>query len=41
MGHGEGEIYGYMHFPCRVELNARLPRSNRQPEAMLASPYEG
>ncbi|MFB3828141.1 MAG: ABC transporter ATP-binding protein [Bryobacteraceae bacterium] len=24
MGHGEGQIYGYMRFPCRVEVNARL-----------------
>jgi homopolymeric O-antigen transport system ATP-binding protein len=24
MGHGEGPIYGYMHLPCRVEVNARL-----------------
>ena len=24
MGHGEGEVYGYIHLPCRVECNARL-----------------
>jgi lipopolysaccharide transport system ATP-binding protein len=24
MGHCEGQIYGYMHLPCRVEVNARL-----------------
>jgi hypothetical protein len=24
MGHGDGEVYGYLHLPCRVELNARL-----------------
>ncbi len=24
MGHGEGQIYGYVHLPCRIELNARL-----------------
>jgi lipopolysaccharide transport system ATP-binding protein len=23
MGHSDGEIYGYMHFPCRVEVNPR------------------
>ena len=23
MGRGEGQIYGYMHLPCRVEVNAR------------------
>jgi ABC-type polysaccharide/polyol phosphate transport system ATPase subunit len=24
MSHGEGQVYGYMHLPCRVEINARL-----------------
>jgi hypothetical protein len=24
MGHGEGQIYGYLHLPCRVEVDARL-----------------
>ncbi len=24
MGHSEGQIYGYIHLPCRVELNSRL-----------------
>jgi lipopolysaccharide transport system ATP-binding protein len=24
MGHGEGQVYGYLHLPCRVEVNARL-----------------
>jgi lipopolysaccharide transport system ATP-binding protein len=24
MGHGAGPIYGYMHLPCRVEVNSRL-----------------
>lgn len=24
MGHGEAQVYGYMHLPCRVEINARL-----------------
>ncbi|MCS6951461.1 MAG: ABC transporter ATP-binding protein [Bryobacterales bacterium] len=24
MGHSEGQIYGYLHLPCRVELNRRL-----------------
>jgi ABC-type polysaccharide/polyol phosphate transport system ATPase subunit len=24
MGHGEGQIYGYLHLPCKVELNSRL-----------------
>ncbi len=29
MGHGEGQIYGYLHLPCRVEVNSRL---NEKPE---------
>ena len=29
MGHGEGQIYGYLRMPCRVEVNARL----QQPES--------
>lgn len=24
MDHGDGQIYGYLHLPCRVEVNARL-----------------
>ncbi len=24
MGRGSGQIYGYLHLPCRVEVNARL-----------------
>jgi hypothetical protein len=24
MGHADGEVYGFLRFPCRVELNARL-----------------
>lgn len=24
MGHGEGQVYGYLHLPCKVEVNARL-----------------
>ncbi len=29
MGHGDGPIYGYLHLPCKVEVNARL---NPSPE---------
>jgi lipopolysaccharide transport system ATP-binding protein len=30
MGHGEGQIYGYFHLPCRVEVNSRLnPQATR------------
>ena len=31
MSRSEGEIYGYIHLPCRIEVNARLDR----PEAIL------
>lgn len=24
MGHGDGPVYGYVHLPCRVEVNARM-----------------
>jgi lipopolysaccharide transport system ATP-binding protein len=29
MGHGEGQVYGYMHLECRVEVNARLGELTR------------
>lgn len=28
MGHSDGQVYGYFHLPCRVEVNARLPQSS-------------
>jgi hypothetical protein len=24
MAHGEGQVYGFLHLPCRVMVNARL-----------------
>lgn len=27
MGHGPGPVYGYIHLPCRVEVNAALGKS--------------
>jgi hypothetical protein len=24
MGHADGQVYGYIHLPCRVEMNGRL-----------------
>jgi hypothetical protein len=32
MGRSEGQIYGYLHLPCRVEVNARIhsPQLERQ-----------
>ncbi len=34
MGHAEGQIYGYIHLPCRVEVNARIGQeTDREPVA--------
>lgn len=33
---GDAPIYGYIHLPCRVEVNARLPQPEQQPERRLA-----
>lgn len=30
MGHGEGPVYGYIHLPCRVEVNSRLASSPQE-----------
>jgi ABC-type polysaccharide/polyol phosphate transport system ATPase subunit len=35
MGHTEAPLYGYMHLPCRVELNSRLLDRAPQPEIDL------
>lgn len=35
MGHGKGEVYGYMHLPCRVEVNGRLNAQNQVPETIV------
>jgi hypothetical protein len=32
MTHGEGQVYGYLHLPCRVEVNARLPKPQSEPK---------
>jgi ABC-type polysaccharide/polyol phosphate transport system ATPase subunit len=39
MGPAEGEIYGHVHLPCRVELNRSL--ANRAPELSHAEPKVG
>lgn len=26
MGHGDAQVYGYLHLPCKIEVNAKLPR---------------
>jgi ABC-type polysaccharide/polyol phosphate transport system ATPase subunit len=33
MGHGEGQVYGYLRMNCRVEVNARLVGRSTPPEA--------
>ncbi|MCZ2149321.1 MAG: ABC transporter ATP-binding protein [Bryobacterales bacterium] len=35
MGHSEGQIYGYLHLPCRVEVNATLQTLSRTPEPSI------
>jgi len=35
MGHGEGQIYGYIHMPCKVEVNSRLMTKDRETEKSL------
>ena len=32
MGRSEAQVYGYIHLPCRVEVNARI-RTGREPAA--------
>ena len=38
MGPADGEIYGHIHLPCRVELNRCLARPGRQLLASGAAP---
>ncbi len=33
MGHGEGQVYGYIHLPCRVDLNASMWDARRREAA--------
>jgi hypothetical protein len=32
MGHGEGQVYGYIHLPCRVAVNEPLSQNAPAPE---------
>jgi ABC-type polysaccharide/polyol phosphate transport system ATPase subunit len=32
MGHGEGQVYGYLHLPCKVEVSARLATPEEAPQ---------
>jgi lipopolysaccharide transport system ATP-binding protein len=40
MGHADAQIYGYMHLPCRVEVNARLPKPGAQSQPAAAASYD-
>lgn len=33
--HGDGQVYGYIHLPCKIELNASLDERRRALEARL------
>ena len=35
MGHGDRPVYGYMHLPCRVEVNSRLHSQNPAAERVI------
>ena len=35
MGRAESEVYGYMHLPCRVEVNARVGSGRAEPAPVL------
>ena len=39
MAHGTGQVYGYIHVPCKVELNARLKRTTPV-QSMVTSAHE-
>ena len=36
MSPGDAPVYGYIHLPCRVEVNGRLPQPEREAERKLA-----
>ncbi len=44
MGRSEGQIYGYLHLPCRVQVNSRIrgewrePPSGPDPASLLEKP---
>ena len=38
MMRGEGQVYGYLHLPCRVEVNARLRNEPEQAGSEVARP---
>lgn len=36
MGHGDGQVYGYVHLPCRIDINAAIGAPRSVTEARLA-----
>jgi lipopolysaccharide transport system ATP-binding protein len=36
MSPGDAPVYGYLHLPCRIEVNGRLPQPDREAEHKLA-----
>jgi ABC-type polysaccharide/polyol phosphate transport system ATPase subunit len=38
MGRSEGQIYGYIHLSCRVEVNARAPGGRENAAALVEKP---
>jgi ABC-type polysaccharide/polyol phosphate transport system ATPase subunit len=38
MGRSEGQIYGYIHLPCRVEVNARAPGGRENAAPLVEKP---
>jgi ABC-type polysaccharide/polyol phosphate transport system ATPase subunit len=38
MGRSEGQIYGYIHLPCRVEVNSRAPGGRENAAPLVEKP---
>jgi lipopolysaccharide transport system ATP-binding protein len=38
MARGEGQIYGYLHLPCRIEVNARLRNEPAEAAPLVEKP---
>ncbi|HNY42300.1 MAG TPA: ABC transporter ATP-binding protein [Bryobacteraceae bacterium] len=36
MGHGDGQVYGYVHLACRIDINTPIGAPRSAPEARLA-----
>jgi len=36
MSHGDGQVYGYVHLPCRIDVNTAIGHPRTAPEARLA-----